>query len=161
MTIGASLGSGARRLRKSRIGLRVLAFNLLVLFLPVAGILYLDVYEDRLLDVQERGMVEQARLVAAAIADNPNPDEIVRFLTRLSTEGDSRIRVFDSSGALIADSRRVIGAAADGEQYAAALAHRPGSAPVSRWRVAGSRETCGGELDRPARRAGPRGHAAA
>ena len=117
MTIGASLGSAARRLRRSRIGLRVLAFNLLVLFLPVAGILYLDVYEDRLLDVQERGMVEQARLVAAAVGDNPNPDDIVRFLSRLGTEGDSRIRVFDSTGALVADSRRVIGAPPDNEQY--------------------------------------------
>ena len=117
MTIGATLGSAARRLRRSRIGLRVLAFNLLVLFLPVAGILYLDVYEERLLDVQERGMVEQARLVAAAIADNANHDDIVRFLGRLGTEGDSRIRVFDSTGALIADSRRVIGAPPDSEQY--------------------------------------------
>ena len=120
MTIGATLGSAARRLRKSRIGLRVLAFNLLVLFLPVAGILYLDLYEDRLLDVQERGMVEQARLVAAAVADDPNPDDIVRFLSRLSTEGDSRIRVFDSTGALIADSRRVIGSTPETERYESA-----------------------------------------
>ena len=120
MTIGATLASAARRVRRSRIGLRVLAFNLLVLFLPVAGILYLDVYEERLLAVQERGMVEQARLVAAAVAGNPNHDDIVRFLSRLGTEGDSRIRVFDSTGALIADSRRVIGAAPENEQYAPA-----------------------------------------
>src|SRR5688572_22730045 len=118
MSIGATLAGAARRVRKSRIGLRVLAFNLLVLFLPVAGILYLDVYEDRLLDVQERGMVEQARLVAAAIGDNPHPEETARFLSRLGAEGDSRIRVFDSTGALIADSRRVIGVTPDGEQYA-------------------------------------------
>ena len=118
MTMGATLGSAARRLRTSRIGLRVLAFNLLVLFLPVAGILYLDVYEERLLEVQERGMVEQARLVAAAVVDSPNPDEILRFLDRLATEGESRIRVFDSSGALLADSRRVIGVTPDSEHYA-------------------------------------------
>jgi two-component system sensor histidine kinase ChvG len=118
MTGGATLAGAVRRLRRSRIGLRVLAFNLLVLFLPVAGILYLDVYEDRLLAVQERGMVEQARLVAAAIAENPNHDDTVRFLARLGAEGDSRIRVFDSTGALIADSRRVIGAAPENEQDA-------------------------------------------
>ena len=58
-----------RRLRPSRIGRRLLAFNLLLVFLPVAGILYLDVYETRLLDVQERGMVQQGRLVAAALGD--------------------------------------------------------------------------------------------
>jgi len=50
--------------RPSRIGLRLFAFNLLVLFVPVAGILYLDVYESRLLQTQERGMVQQARTVA-------------------------------------------------------------------------------------------------
>ena len=55
--------------RPSRIGRRLLAFNLLLVFLPVAGILYLDVYETRLLDVQERGMVQQGRLVAAALGD--------------------------------------------------------------------------------------------
>ena len=48
---------------------RLLAFNLLLVFLPVAGILYLDVYETRLLEVQERGMVQQGRLVAAALGD--------------------------------------------------------------------------------------------
>ena len=120
MTSGARLGGAVRRLRRSRIGLRVLAFNLLVLFLPVAGILYLDVYEDRLLDVQERGMVEQARLVAAAIAGNPNQGDVVRLLARLGTEGDSRIRVFDSTGAIVADSRRVIGAPPDSEHDAPA-----------------------------------------
>ena len=55
------------RLRTSRIGLRVLAFNLLLVFLPVAGILYLDVYEAQLLETQERGMVQQARVLAAAL----------------------------------------------------------------------------------------------
>ena len=34
----------------SRIVVRLLAFNLLLVFLPVAGILYLDVYQTRLLE---------------------------------------------------------------------------------------------------------------
>jgi two-component system sensor histidine kinase ChvG len=34
--------------RPSRIANRLLAFNLLLLFLPIAGVLYLDVYEARL-----------------------------------------------------------------------------------------------------------------
>ncbi len=95
--------------RPSRIGLRLLAFNLLLVFLPVAGILYLDVYESRLLEVQERGMVQQARLVAAALGD---PDALDRaaaeaLLGRLGQRGDARIRVYDPAGALIADSARV------------------------------------------------------
>jgi two-component system sensor histidine kinase ChvG len=53
----------------SRIGLRLLVFNLLLVFLPVAGILYLDEYETALLEAQERNMVQQGRLVAAALGD--------------------------------------------------------------------------------------------
>jgi two-component system, OmpR family, sensor histidine kinase ChvG len=100
----------ASRIRTSRIGLRVLAFNILVLFLPVAGILYLDVYEDRLLDTQERGMIEQARLVAAALGERPAiaREDATALVARLGYEGDARIRVYDSGGVLLADSRRVL-----------------------------------------------------
>ncbi len=57
----------ARR-RFSRIAFRLLAFNVLAVFLPVAGLVYLDSYEQHLLDTQERAMVQQARLLAAALA---------------------------------------------------------------------------------------------
>jgi two-component system sensor histidine kinase ChvG len=56
------------RARLSRIGMRLLMFNVLAAVMPVAGVLYLDVYEQELLLAQERGMVQQARLVAAALA---------------------------------------------------------------------------------------------
>jgi len=97
------------RRRPSRIGRRLLAFNLLLVFLPVAGILYLDVYETRLLDVQERGMVQQGRLVAAALGDREKvmPDEATSLLSRLGRRGDARIRVYDASGVLLADSVRL------------------------------------------------------
>ena len=77
-------------------------------FLPVAGILYLDVYETRLLDVQERGMVQQGRLVAAALGDRDRilPDEAEAMLSRLGRRGDARIRVYDAAGVLLADSVR-------------------------------------------------------
>jgi two-component system, OmpR family, sensor histidine kinase ChvG len=94
--------------RPSRIGLRLLAFNLLLVFLPVAGILYLDVYEGRLLEVQERGMVQQARLVAAALGghDALDPVQADALLSRFGQRGEARIRVYDTAGALIADSAR-------------------------------------------------------
>jgi two-component system sensor histidine kinase ChvG len=94
------------RLRPSRIGRRLLAFNLLLVFLPVAGILYLDVYETRLLEVQERGMVQQGRLVAAALGDRDQvmPDEAAALFSRLGRRGDARIRIYDAAGALVADS---------------------------------------------------------
>jgi len=103
------------RFRPSRIGLRLLAFNLLLVFLPVAGILYLDVYETQLLEVQERGMVQQARLVAAALGnqDQMAAGDASPLLTRLGRRGDARIRVYDAGGTLIADSARVPDAAAD------------------------------------------------
>jgi two-component system, OmpR family, sensor histidine kinase ChvG len=96
------------RYRPSRIGLRLLAFNLLLVFLPVAGILYLDVYETRLLEVQERGMVQQGRLVAAALGDRERilADEASAILSRLGRRGDARIRIYDAEAALLADSVR-------------------------------------------------------
>ena len=95
-------------MRPSRIGLRLLAFNLLLVFLPVAGILYLDVYENALLELQERGMVQQGRLVAAALGESPVTQATASaLLARLGRRGDARIRVYDASGALVADSARL------------------------------------------------------
>jgi two-component system sensor histidine kinase ChvG len=89
------------------IALRLFAFNLLLLFLPVAGILYLDVYEEQLLNSQERSMVQQARLVAAAMGAAPAFDtSIATAILRNVERGDARIRVYDSAGALLADSHR-------------------------------------------------------
>jgi len=89
------------------IALRLFAFNLLLLFLPVAGILYLDVYEVQLLAAQERSMVQQARVVAAAagaapIFDGSAADAILSALQR----GDTRIRVYALDGSLLSDSNR-------------------------------------------------------
>jgi two-component system sensor histidine kinase ChvG len=87
------------------IGARLFGFNLLVLFVPVAGIFYLDVYESRLLDTQERGMVQQARIAAAALSGGPlEKGTVGAFLARMEQQGESRITVFDGRGALIADS---------------------------------------------------------
>ena len=108
MTRPESRWSRLRRWRPSPIGLRLLAFNVLLVFLPVFGILYLDVYETRLLAVQERGMVQQARLVAAALGDR-DPlarGEAVQLLSRFGQRGDARVRVFDATASLIADSVR-------------------------------------------------------
>ena len=93
------------RLRGS--ALRLLAFNLLVVFVPVIGVLYLDVYESRLLQAQEREMVQQARLMAAVLGDAPQIDVafIERAFARLERRTEARLQVFDAQGSLIADSR--------------------------------------------------------
>jgi two-component system sensor histidine kinase ChvG len=99
----------ARAWRPSRIGLRLLAFNLLVVFVPVTGVLYLDVYESRLLQAQEREMVQQARVLAAVLGGGAtfDRDGLNAMLARLGRRGDARLRVFDAAGVLIADSDRV------------------------------------------------------
>ncbi len=98
-----------RWLRPARIGPRLLAFHLLLVFLPVAGILYLEVYETELLEAQERSMVQQGRLIAAALGDQGDvtADAGTALLRRLGQRGDARIRVYDASAAVIADSVRL------------------------------------------------------
>lgn len=108
----------ARHASGSRIVRMLLAFNLLVVFVPAVGVLYLDVYETRLLESQERAMVQQARLLAAAMAGAPEPESITRFFERLERRTESRLRVYDASGRLLADSARVAGGPAEDEAYA-------------------------------------------
>ena len=93
--------------RPSKIGTRLFAFNLLVVFVPVIGVLYLDVYEARLLQAQEREMVQQARILAAVLGDAPQIDMafIERAFDRLEQRTEARLQVFDAQGALVADSR--------------------------------------------------------
>lgn len=95
-----------RHVASSRIGRMLFAFNVLLVFLPAAGMLYLDVYEGRLLDAQERAMVQQARLVAAAVEELPDQAAVDRFLARLEHRSESRLRIYDARGVLIADSAR-------------------------------------------------------
>src|SRR5437867_3243713 len=49
----------------SRISIRLALFNLLVVFLPVAGMLFLGSYEQRLEQAQIDSMQRQARLVVS------------------------------------------------------------------------------------------------
>ena len=90
-----------------RIAIRLLAFNLLLVFLPVAGVLYLGAYEARLESAEIRSMTEQARIAAAAIGRDAalNPIDVDELLAR--TRSDVRFRVLDPSGRVIADSRPI------------------------------------------------------
>ncbi len=93
----------------SRISVRLLAFNLLLVFLPLSGFLFLDVYEHRLLRAQERSMVQQARLLAAALSAAPSVDaeSASTLLGHLQGRLEARIRVVDAEGNLLADSSRI------------------------------------------------------
>jgi len=90
----------------SRLSLRLLAFNVLLVFLPAAGLLYLGTYERQLLELQERSMVQQGRLLASALSGRGDLDaaEAERLLVQLDRRVDARLRVIDAEGRVVVDS---------------------------------------------------------
>ena len=99
---------GRGELIRSSLTVRLLLFNVLLVFLPAAGLLYLDVYERELLDGQERAMIQQARVLAAALGGGPlDADSARGALTRLNGRIESRIRVLDREGRVLADTARL------------------------------------------------------
>lgn len=93
----------------SRISVRLLLWNVLLVFLPAAGFFYLDVYETQLLDGQERAMVQQGRLLAAALGGQGelNADRSRELLDRLQGRTGARLRIYDRQGKILADSARL------------------------------------------------------
>ena len=92
----------------SRISFRLMAFNLLLVFLPVAGMLYLGSYESKLLGLQRRALQDEARLLAAAIAasEGSHADELLlqRHRLGLPSSDPVRLRVISPVGHIVADS---------------------------------------------------------
>ena len=113
------------------ISLRLLLFNLLLVFLPVAGFLYLDTYEKQLLEAQERAMVQQGRVLAAALSGRGELEarDVDRMLARLGRRSEARLRVVDSRGNILADTSR---RAPPGQAEPAAAAPPANAGPVRR-----------------------------
>ena len=95
----------------SRISIRLMLFNLLLVFLPVAGIVYLGSYEAKLLAAQRRALDEEARLMSAALTATGNPAEMARPIissrAQLPSPGGLepvRLRVVSPDGSVLADS---------------------------------------------------------
>ncbi len=103
----------------SRISIRLLAFNLLLVFLPVFGILSLHTYELELREQQERSMVQQGRLLAAALGERGALEaaEAERILVNMEQRFEARLRVIDHDLRLLADSSR-LGPRREGEPAA-------------------------------------------
>src|SRR5262249_36272333 len=112
----------------SRMSVRLLAFNLLLVVLPVAGVYYLDIYERQLLDAQERAMVQEGRILAAALSERGllTADEAESLLVRPRQQSEAPGRVVDVEGRILADSSR--------------LGRRPEGVPDPRTRPVGARE---------------------
>ena len=93
----------------SRITVRLLAFNVLIVFLPVAALLYLDTYEQQLLRALEHALVQQGRILASALAgQNPlQADSAQKLLQQLEQRHEARLRILNPQGRLLADSSRL------------------------------------------------------
>jgi two-component system sensor histidine kinase ChvG len=100
---------GAARAALSRLGLRLLAFNLLLVFLPVGALLSLGIFEQKLLAAQERAMAQQGRVLAAALSESgPLVPEAAQLLLRqLEQRTTARLRILDGDGQTLADSARL------------------------------------------------------
>lgn len=91
----------------SRIAFRLFAFNILLIFLPIAGFLYLNTYEEQLLKALEHSLVQQGRVLASALSVD-SLDEAGRILEGMQQRLEARIRIVDARGMLLADSSRLV-----------------------------------------------------
>ena len=132
----------------SGISFRLLAFNVLLVFLPATGVLFLDTYEQHLLEAQERTMGQEGRLLAAALeaANEIDPEHATRILVQLGQRHQARLRVVDENGSVVADSA-ILGPRRDAESVEQAppaqppqrtLLYRLGSLPVRLLRALGA-----------------------
>ena len=88
---------------------RLMLFNIILVFLPTASILYLDTYEKQLLIAQEKSMVQQGRLLSAALSGSTvlDADNAIRILINLQERTEARLRILDEEGLLIADTSTI------------------------------------------------------
>ncbi|MBN2050436.1 MAG: histidine kinase [Spirochaetales bacterium] len=89
-----------------KISFRLLLFNLLIVFVPLSSIIFLSTYEEQLLQSLERSMVQQGRILAAALGDTPalTEEKAAALLQRLQKRHDARLRVLDTAGRVLSDS---------------------------------------------------------
>jgi two-component system, OmpR family, sensor histidine kinase ChvG len=91
----------------SRIGVRRLLFNVLLVFLTVAGLFSLRSLEKQLLDAQERSMVQQGRLVAAALGGGEagiDETRVAQLLRQLGRRSEARLRIVGPDARVLGDS---------------------------------------------------------
>jgi two-component system, OmpR family, sensor histidine kinase ChvG len=113
---GAPLPGGLRRRPFSPLTGRILAVNVLALAILAGGFLYLGKYQASLIDQQIESLKTQARIFAAALGEGAVldsagvgqvllPDLARQMMRRLVEPTQTRARLFDVKGNLIADSR--------------------------------------------------------
>ncbi len=89
----------------SKLTFRLLIFNLLLVFFPIAVLLYLDTYEKQLLQQMESSMVQQGRILAASLKNSGDLSaEALRIIRNMAGKQTARIRIVDDEGRLLVDS---------------------------------------------------------
>lgn len=94
----------------SRIRYRLLAVNLLALFVPAIGLEFARIHERELLDALERDMSNQAVLVKTFIEADlregkpPGEGTYGHILANAAKRTRTRIRIIDENGGVVADS---------------------------------------------------------
>jgi two-component system sensor histidine kinase ChvG len=117
---GAPLAGGPRRRPFSPLTGRILAVNVLALVILAGGFLYLGKYQASLIDQQIESLKTEARLFAAALGEGAVldsagygqvvlPDLARQMMRRLVEPTQTRARLFDAKGKIIADSRILAG----------------------------------------------------
>lgn len=98
----------------SRIGFRLMLFNGLLVFAPLAGVMVLDVFQDRMLRSQEDMMASQARVLAASLgaaldaAESRGLEGLAdASLRNLGGRTVTRLRVLGLDGGVLADTSRM------------------------------------------------------
>jgi len=92
-------------LLRGPIARRLFLFNILVVFMPVAGFFSLSIFEDQLLAGLEDSMVQQGRTIAAWLQEGPvTAERSQAILAALKRNHTSRIRIVGPEGILLADS---------------------------------------------------------
>lgn len=93
----------------SRLSVRLLAFNVVLIFMPMAGVLFLGQYEERLETAEIRDLTHRARLIAATVARQGTLDaDAFEDVIRRAKIDDLRVRLIDSRGQVVADSFEIV-----------------------------------------------------
>jgi two-component system sensor histidine kinase ChvG len=110
---GAGASAQARPAQPSRLTRRIVAFNLIGLGLLVAGVLALNDFRGKLIELRTQALETQAQIIAIALAESAaretglgiEVDDAQLVLDRLVQPARVRAQVFDRGARLMSDTR--------------------------------------------------------
>lgn len=108
--------TGSRVRYLSPIVVRILAVNIMALAILVGSLLYLGRYQDHIVATELDALLLQSRIIASAVAEGAivvgdddrnilSPMLSRLMVRRLAETAETRTRLYDTDGALLADSR--------------------------------------------------------